>query len=177
MIHQNQFSNKLIASALFFAVVLGLPTLVAAQGATTGDISVTVEERAITLTAIDGLSFGTILAFGRDGWVDVNPTGSSSVNSVFQSAPGAPGTFSATGVNNAPYSITLPANDAVVVTSQTDPTDSMFLRNWSRTGGTSQLFFDGNGDAFFAVGARLQVNARQPAGLYTGTYNVTVDYN
>lgn len=177
MTKMNLTCKNVIAFALLTAAVLGLPSLAAAQGSATGDISVTVEERAITLTAIDALSFGTILAFGRDGWVDINPTGSSSINSVFQSAPGAPGTFSATGVNNAPYSITLPANDAVVVTSQTDPADSMFLRNWSRTGGTSQLFFDGNGDAFFAVGARLQVNSRQPAGVYVGTYNVTVDYN
>jgi hypothetical protein len=39
------------------------------------------------------------------------------------------------------------------------------------------LFLDAAGEASFAIGADLQVGKNQPAGDYTGTYQVTVSYN
>jgi hypothetical protein len=70
--------------------------------------------------------------------------------------------------------VTLPADDSVTVSNGSEV---MTLDNFNRTGSSSQLYLDGAGEDIFAVGARLNVNSRQPGGTYTGTYSVSVDYN
>ena len=159
---------------LMVLVVLSLPSLSFAQTSTTADVSVTVEERAITLEQIDALNFGTVLAYGRNGSVTVSTSGATSVSNAFSSLPGAPGSFRVTGVPNAPFDISLPADGSVTVSNGTE---NMTLTNFRRTGNSSQLYLDGSGESIFAVGATLNVNSRQPGGVYTGTYTVSVDYN
>ena len=165
--------NVLLLTVLSL-IVVAVPASLQAQATTSATATVDVDERALTLTAVDALSFGTVLAFGRNGSVTVTPGGTTSVSNAFSSAPGAPGTFTLTGVPSAPYSVSLPADGSVTVSNGTE---SMTLRNFTRTGGSSQLFLDAAGDANFSVGATLNVGSRQPQGTYTGTYNVTVDYN
>ena len=167
-------TKNILFLATLSLILFAVPASLHAQATATGTASVVVEERAITLTAVTPLNFGTVLAFGRAGSVTVSYTGTTSASSAHSSAPGTPGTFTATGVPNAPYALTLPANGAVTVSNGTE---SMTLRSFTRTGSTSQLYFDAAGDASFSVGATLDVGARQPQGTYTGTYDVTIDYN
>lgn len=150
-----------------------VPSTALAQAGVTGDVTVTVEERAITLEQLAGLDFGTVLAFGRAGWVTVNTNGTTSNHDTFSSLPGAPAQFRVTGVPNAPYVVTLPADGSVVVSNGSD---SMTLERFDHSG-SSLLYIDGSGEDNFSVGARLNVNSRQPGGVYTGTYNISVDYN
>ena len=79
-----------------------------------------------------------------------------------------------TGVPNAPYTVTLPANNTVTVTNGTE---NMIVTSFNRTSGSNDLSLDGAGVGRFNVGATLLVNANQPAGDYTGTFNVSVNYN
>jgi len=153
--------------------VLLVPSMVRAQATDTGDISVTIQNQAITLTNNTTLSFGTVLPFGRTGTVTVPASGAPTVSNAFVSVPGSSANWSVTGVPNAPYAITLPSSPAVV----TSGAFSMNVDTFTRTSGTTQLYLDGAGDASFNVGATLHVGANQPAGIYTGTYNVTVAYN
>ncbi len=154
--------------------LLLLPAGVLAQDTATGDAEVTIEELAITLTPIDLLSFGTVLAFGRDGSVTVSPGGQTTADQAHVSLPGAPGIFLVTGVPSAPFSVSLPTDNSVTVTAGAN---SMTLRSFTREGGSTQLLLDSLGERTFTVGATLNVTARQPAGFYTGQYDVTVDYN
>lgn len=78
-----------------------------------------------------------------------------------------------TGVPNAPFDITLPADGTITVTSGGFSMDvDTFRHNQG-----SQPLLDGAGERSFAVSATLRVGANQPEGTYTGTYNVTVAYN
>lgn len=164
----------LLAAVLAAVLPMILSSAALAQATVSGDVSVIVEERAITLEQLAGLDFGTVLAFGRNGFVTVSTSGTTSASGAFSSLPGAPAQFRVTGVPNAPYTVTLPANDSVTVTNGSE---SMTIDNFNRTAGSSQLLLDGAGEDNFAVGARLNTNSRQPGGTYTGTYSISVDYN
>jgi hypothetical protein len=162
-------------------LTIGLSTLVLpavaqaqTQATDTGDISVTIQSQAITLTNQTTLQFGTILPFGRPGTAVVPPSGPETGSNLFISAPGNPpaATWSVTGVPNAPYSITLPSSPAVVSSG----VNTMNVDTFTRTGGSGQTFLDAAGNSSFNVGATLHVGANQPAGDYIGNYNVTVAY-
>ena len=166
-----RFCNTVLLTVALSALLL--PALARAQATDTGDISVTIQNQAITLTNDTTLAFGTILPFGRPGTAVVPSSGAESGSNVFISVPGDSAGWSVTGVPNSPYAITLPSSPAVV----TSGTNSMNVDTFTRTGGTGQVFLDAAGKSAFKVGATLHVGANQPAGVYTGTYTVTVAYN
>lgn len=144
-----------------------------AQATDTGDISVTIQNQAITLTNDTTLQFGTVLPFGRPGTVTVPPSGAPTSSNVFVSVPGSSAAWSVTGVPNSPYAITLPSSPVLVSSAA----GTMNVDTFTRTGGSSQIFLDAAGQSSFNVGATLHVGANQPAGVYTGVYSVTVAYN
>lgn len=146
-----------------------------------GNASVVIQNQAITLTPVLGqdLNFGTVLPFGRNGTVTVWENGTHQASNAHIADTNGISTsgFTVSGVNSAPYAITLPANNTVTLTSNVDPADTMTLTGFRRTGVNDQRVLDANGDATFSVGATLNVGANQPAGTYSGTYTVTVSYN
>lgn len=152
---------------------LTTPAALLAQVSVTGDVSATIQNQAITLTEDASLSFGTILPFGRPGTVALNTNGSANVSNAYQTAPGSAASWSVTGVPNAYFSITLPANGTITVTSGAF---SMDVDNFNHSLGSAPRL-DAAGQASFNVGALLRVGANQPSGSYTGTYDVTVAYN
>jgi hypothetical protein len=162
-----------IALATFLLPALAQAQIQAQPSSDTGDISVTIENQAITLTNETALYFGTILPFGRPGTATVAPSGSESSSDVFISSPGHAAAWSVTGVPNAPYAITLPSSPVVI----TSGSNSMNVDTFTRTGGSGPVFLNNSGNGSFNVGATLHVGANQPAGSYIGTYTVTVAYN
>ena len=67
----------------------------------------------------------------------------------------------------------MPTNGTVSITEGSTPMQVIdFLCS---AGATST--FDGSGDDNFTVGATLQLAINQPAGTYTGTFDVSVAYN
>ena len=96
-----------------------------------------------------------------------NPLASYAIYDVFGSA-------------DATYSINLPPDGIVTITEGTTP---MHVDNFaSRTDsgpGTDGFtgILDGSGSDYFTVGATLKLANGQPFGVYTGTFNVTVNYN
>lgn len=89
------------------------------------------------------------------------------------SAAGTPtaGDFDVTGAGTLAYDITLPA-DGVVTLTGGGP--AMAVDSFTDSaGGSSSL--TGGADSF-TVGATLTINAGQAAGAYSGTYDVTVNY-
>lgn len=167
-----QFKSFAMTALVLFAMVV--PGVAFAQASETGSISVTVQNEQLTLVEDISLSFGTVQPFGRDGTVRVDANGNTFNSNTFNTVDGNPATWSLSGVPNAPYAVTLPSN-SITVTNGTGET--MAVTNFVRTSGSSQLSFDANGVASFNVGATLNVSSLQADGTYTGSYNVTVNYN
>jgi len=154
-------------------VCLTAPAALLAQVSATGDVSVTIQNQAITLTEDASLSFGMVLPFGRPGTVNLLTSGGANVSNAYQTAPGSAASWSVTGVPNAYFAITLPANGTVTVNNGAF---SMDVDNFNHNLSAAPRL-DAAGVASFNVGALLRVGANQPSGSYTGTYGVTVAYN
>lgn len=138
----------------------------------TSTAAVTIENQAITLENLEGLNFGTVLPFGRNGSVTVNLKGQASSNFAFISdhTNVTVSRWAVTGVPGAPYSVVLPTSAQTVSNGSFE----MNVTNFTRTAGTT---LDSAGNDEFLVGATLQVGANQPAGDYVGEFEVTVAYN
>ncbi len=158
---------------LLLAVLMCFSANAAAQTAS-ATIDVEIESRTLTLANTGGLNFGKIVPYGSAGTVYVNPiNGAPSANNAFISNPTdiRVSTWVVTGIPGAPYAVTLPSSVAI-----SNGTHTMSVGTFGRSGQTL-LFLDAAGNGSFNVGAALQIGANQPAGIYTGTFNVTVSYN
>lgn len=91
------------------------------------------------------------------------------------SAAGTPtaGDFNVTGAPNLAYDISVPLDGVVVLTNIAGP--DMSVDGFSSSLGLAGLL-SGAGTQSFTVGATLTINANQPAALYSGTYDVIVNY-
>lgn len=125
----------------------------------------------ISIANTVGLNFGNVAAGSAAGTVVLSPAGVRTESNVI--LPSIPGTVSAasftvTGLSGATYVLTLPTS-ATITAGSNNMTINAFTDNASEvlTGGTET----------FQVGATLNVDADQPAGIYEGTFDVTVDYN
>lgn len=158
---------------LLCALLLGLSVEAYAQQSATSTIRVEVESRAITLANVAGLNFGKVLPYGSPGtvWVFANGTHSAANAFVSDATNIQASSWVVTGIPGAPYAVTLPTSVTI-----NNGTENMTINNFARSG-SSQLALDAGGNGNFTVGARLNVGANQPAGIYTGTFNVTVNYN
>ncbi|HUR41765.1 MAG TPA: DUF4402 domain-containing protein [Verrucomicrobiae bacterium] len=123
-----------------------------------------------------GLSFGRFAA-GSGGTVTVTPTGARSSSGpiyLLSASSGQEARYTITGGSDLAYSITLPADDSVTLSSGTGPT-MVVTRFTSGPASTGQ--FGPTGAQAIAVGATLNISANQPAGNYGGSYSITVNYN
>lgn len=131
---------------------------------------------AQTLVANQALAFGSFAPGVSSGAVTISAAGArSSGGGVFLVASGAGSAASYTvgGTSSATYAITLPSNGVVVLTSGPN---SMAVNNFSSNPvGTGVM--GGGGTQTLAVGATLTVGANQATGSYSGSFNVTVEYN
>lgn len=160
--------------SLLIAAILSVFSANAAAQTASATIDVEIESRKLTLANTGGLNFGKIVPYGSAGTVYVNPiNGAPSANNAFISDATdiRVSTWSVTGIPGAPYAVTLPTTVAI-----SNGTNTMSVGTFGRSGQTL-LFLDAAGNGSFNVGAALQIGANQPAGIYTGTFNVTVNYN
>jgi hypothetical protein len=142
--------------------------------------SATADATARVLTPISianssDLNFGSLISGPVAGTVTISPAGARTsgggvtlVNSSFSAAA-----FDVSGEPLTPYTITLPSS--ITIVHSTNSTYSMAVNTFtSNPSGSGTL--DSTGGQQLNVGAKLQVGASQPTGLYTGTFNVTVTY-
>jgi len=167
--------KKLIAlSAIFFAVVL--TSNVFAQNTATASANATARVMTpITIAAeTNGLQFGTFSSSNAAGTVSIaateagtrSATGGVTLSSVLGTSGSAQ--YTVTGETGALFSVTLPSS--IVIKSGAN---EMEVYDFSSNATTTLT----GGTQTFYVGATIQVDAAQPTGDYTGTYNVTVTYN
>lgn len=121
------------------------------------------------------LSFGAFLA-GSGGTVVVSPAGFRSrtggVLLIGQGAAAAASQFVVSGSAGAAYTLTLPANNLVMLADGNSHTMAVNAFVANPSGGT----LPAGGTQIVYVGASLSVGSGQPAGDYTGSYSVTANY-
>ena len=87
--------------------------------------------------------------------------------------PGQAAQFLVSGDPSTTYAITLPVDGTVVLSNGAiDMPVSGFVSDPAANG-----VLPGSGSQLLSVGATLHVAAGQPAGSYSGSFSVTVNYN
>lgn len=167
------------------SIVIGLVALsMAAQVATAQEMNADTAHstatariiNALMITNSGGLVFGQIVP-GIGGTVSIDPDGTrTSTGVTLGSADGVrAAAFDVVGEHNATYTITLPA-DGVVNLSGPDGL-TMPVNGFVSNITNPNAVLDGSGLQSLAVGATLTVSAGQEVGVYSGWFDVTVNYN
>jgi len=152
----------------------------------TGTADATVIQ-PITITADQSLSFGKFVKGATGGTVVLTTAGArTATGDVVLSTAGAfesAGIFTVTGETDSTFSITVPAT---VTLTEAGTSTTMEITTFSDLdGSTAMTTAAGNvtggtltgGTQTLYVGGELAVGATQVSADYTGTYDVTVEYN
>lgn len=145
-----------------------------AQAATTATGTATAEVlSSLTVTAVDDLRFGQIAA-NTGGTVTVNADSTvASTGALVSTGTRGPASFDVVGTPSTMVIVTLPA--AAVNLTRVSGTETMSLNGFNTDpNGAFQL--DASGLGSFTVGGTLNVGNAQVAGQYTGTFDVSVEY-
>ncbi len=138
---------------------------------TSGYASATIMQ-SIELSELQDLQFGAVaLQNGQSDVVTLSASGdaNASTASLLSGSTSQSAIFTASGAPNAVDSLTF-QNGFL-----TGAGSSMNVNNFTHSAGTSPQM-DGSGALIFNVGADLEINEDQAAGNYSGTYQVTVNY-
>lgn len=170
-----KFNHRALRTAVASAVVLGGVGfgLNAYAATATGNATATVIA-PITITNTADLAFGKFAA-STGGTVVMAPAGTrTATGAVVLSTvtPGAAASFDVAGDNDATYAITLPGAASTISSGVNTMSVDTFTSTPSATGTLSAT-----GAQTVTVGGTLTVASAQVAGAYTGTFDVTVEYN
>ncbi|MEI7660825.1 MAG: DUF4402 domain-containing protein [Bacteroidota bacterium] len=162
---------------IFAAIVMmaGFSAKVMAQGSTAGNNANATIKTAITLSAVNPLEFGRMAVTGIAGTVLLTPAGAPTPTNVqlLSGITRTAASYTSTGEASANYAISIPLSPITITLS---PGNTMTVGSFVCSKGATSTF-DGTGNDAFTVGGTLNVGASQLAGAYTGTFNVTIDYN
>ncbi len=172
----NNLLKKLVAVTVFtsFIAILGNPSESRAVTAAANATATVVTPIAISKNA--DMAFGKFIA-GNGGTISMATNGARTAGGAVtlfnQGSTSNAASFAVTGEGAYTYAITLPANSTVNVSDGASHTMgvSSFVSNPSGTGILTA------GAQTLLVGATLTASSGQAPGNYTGSFNVTVDYN
>jgi hypothetical protein len=163
-------------------VPLSAGALIAATLASTPAVAATDDARSratvlrpITVVRTGDLDFGTILRGTTAGRVVINAsTGARTVTGGVLVAGGTPrrATFTITGTPRRVVTIRLTPTS----TTLTNGNGGTMLVNAFTLNGSANRRLSATGSIALGVGARLNVAANQADGNYTGTFNLTINY-
>lgn len=165
-------SLKVLAALSIFALPL---SSIAADGTGTSTATIVAP---ITITPVLDLAFGKFSANGG-GTVAVNATTaartvtSGSVALVSQGNTTTAATFTIGGDGTAGFDITVPS--APINITHTNSVDQMAVGSFTSDPASSSALV--GGAKTISVGGTLTVGSSQTAGVYSGTFTVTVEYN
>ncbi|MCB2051660.1 MAG: DUF4402 domain-containing protein [Novosphingobium sp.] len=164
-------SFRLGAAGAAIVAALGMSSMAhaAAQDTATAQVEIL---GALTLTADTALDFGQIAVNGA-GTATLNPTTSNvtcTANLICVGTPAA-ADFTVTGTTDATVGVTLPTT---TVTLNGPNGDTISLASFTTDSSTVTLT---GGSGGFSVGGQLTIANGISAGNYSGTFNVSVEYN
>lgn len=147
------------------------------KGSATATASATIIQ-PINIQNTGDLQFGNIAVNNQPGTVVV-ATNSSRTSTGGITLPSNTGNISAasfdvTGEQNDTYALSLPTSATL---SDNNNNNTMTVNNFVSSLDNNVGTLSNQGTDAFTVGATLNVDANQPAGTYTGTFDVTVNYN
>lgn len=161
------------------AILLAAVTLFSSSALYAADATSNASAEVITPISISNtaaLRFGKFSAL-TGGTVVISAAGArSATGAVVLSSTNAGGaaSFSVSGDANATYAITLP--NSATLTHSVDNTKTMSVGTFtSNPSGTGTL--SAGGAETLSVGATLTVGNAQTTGSYSGTFDVSVEYN
>lgn len=170
--------KQIIKSLAIAVVMLAFAGTVQAQTATATSDAAAVIIAPLSITNTGGLHFGTIMRGTSLGTVSVAADGTRTNTGGATLSGLAPlhsaATFNIEGQSGNTVVITLPASTTI-----TNGAESMTVDNFVSTpaaGPTNPLTLPAAATVL-RVGARLNVAAGQVSGTYTGTFDVSVNYN
>lgn len=144
--------------------------------------SATATARIVTPIAISktlDMNFGNIATNGAVGTVVLTPANARTLTGGV-TLPAVTGTveaakFTVTGEGEYAYGLTLPADNTITITNASAVGKDMKVSTFTSNSAKKLIA----GTETFSVGATLNLNASQPAGLYTNStgFNVIVNYN
>ena len=130
------------------------------------------------LVKLEDMDFGVITPGTSRGFVTIAPGGAiSTTNGIVVTGATQPARFRARRRVFRDYPDYVgPGNNSIVwLTNPAAPGRPMRLSNFTTDFSVFGYFF--TSEYIFHVGGRLRIDPDQPSGVYTGTFNVTVDYN
>lgn len=163
--------------AVLFLMTLSV-NVFAQNSASVSDASATAKIISkITLVNSTPLQFGAIAQTAAGGPVVIGVEGddadfSGNEGSEIPTSTQSRAKFDVTGDNLTTFSISLPSS---TVLKNADESAQMTLDSFTTNGTSTGNIISGNSASFF-VGATLHVGASQAVDSYTGSYNVTVQY-
>jgi hypothetical protein len=122
-----------------------------------------------------GIGFGSFAA-GTGGAVLISPVGARSATGgvvLISASEGAAAQFTISGDPDFTYSISLPSDGTVALIDGAG--HSMEVSGFTSYPSLSGQLSSGGSQAL-AIGASLNVGANQPAGNYSGSFLITVNY-
>lgn len=172
--------KKLTALFVVLFAVAFTSNIFAQNSATVADASASAKIiTKITLANTTPLNFGTIAQTVAGGTVTLSAISdeASHSNSAanIQSSTETRAIFNVTGEVSSLYSISLPASN--VTLTRTSGSETMTVNGFVTENSLTASQISAAGTDSFHVGAVLNVGANQVAGVYNGTYAVTVSYN
>jgi hypothetical protein len=170
--------NILRYTAAFAALALAAtPALAAPVGPNQNATATARIVKPLTLTWVQDLNLGTILLSGAGAWggavVGVSQAGVLSCVNVNVTCSGAvqQAKYNVRGTNNQVVTITAPD---VTLTNANNPLQTLLLS--VSNPGTVTLTSSGAPGNDFNLGGSITVASTTGDGVYSGTFNVTVDY-
>jgi spore coat protein U-like protein len=132
----------------------------------------------ISITKTSDLNFGSFAPSATDGTVSVELTGTRSVTGgiTLLDQEGKRALFTVNGTPNASYYVKLPTEDGnTIPLTRPQGADPLIITSLVHNA-VDNPALDDEGKKMFSVGGTLSVKANQPAGEYTGTFDVIVAY-
>jgi len=173
---RNNLLQKLVAAALFTSFITMFSTASESLAATASANATATVVTPLAVSKNTDMAFGKFIA-GTGGTVAMATNGTRTAGGAVtlfnQGSTSNAASFAVTGEGAYTYAITLPANSTVTLSDGATHTMgvSSFISNPSGTGTLTA------GAQTLLVGATLTAASAQAPGNYTGSFNVTVDYN
>ena len=163
--------------ASLFVMVLATQQMKAQSASTSANAKATVISK-ISIVKNSDLNFGSFAPSATDGTISVELDGTRSVTggiTALNDIGALRAVFTVNGTPNESYYVKLPTEEGnTIPLTGPEGADPLIITSLVHDGGGT---LDGNGQDLFSVGGTLSVKANQPAGEYTGTFDVIVAYN
>ena len=166
-------------AALAASLAVASPAFAQAATATEQAEARGVVLQRLTLTKIQDLDFGTVIASNAAGSVQIDADTGARTTALgvvgVPSYPGDRGYFGGAGTPGQAVTVTL--SSPTVLVSTTNPTDTITVTSMTLDNGNSANRTIASSGAFFVgVGGDFAIAADQPSGLYTANFDLTAQY-